>query len=170
MYNSSAVERAKANIEQNFATVVIVEHIELSLLVLESSLPSYFRGVVAEYKKGGAGGVRTRSNTAVHQPLDTLTPAESSFVRALLGLEYELYTFAVSFLARRAKACGFSTTSLNYTPPVAPARISSPLSSFHPFFVNMHESYSSLTDESRVGMSWTPKQEFGPRLRRQSQR
>ena len=103
---------ATANLERNFAAVVVVERMLESFEVLEAALPHLFRGLVKAYRGGGGGGgagaeVHARANVADKASQGDIAPELKAFVMAnpLLTLEYDLYRFAEQRLSDQANVC-----------------------------------------------------------------
>jgi len=100
------LQRAKANIENNFAVVVIVEDMLLSFQVLEATLPRLFHGLVRQYRTASDGSAMHSRANKHSDHAGSLTTTETDFVMTQLKSEYDLYRFAQSRLQRQASDCG----------------------------------------------------------------
>ena len=102
---------ALANVERDFAAVVVVEEMLKSFLVLEAALPKLFRGLVVKYLEENEGGLRARANSASKASGGAISSEHRAFVmaNANLRLEYGLYNFTVARLHAQERSCGIET-------------------------------------------------------------
>ncbi len=92
--NKAALQRAKANLESQFAVVGVVTDLELSLHVLEAYVPRFFAGAVSVFRRMAAdGGREYMRNRAVRSH-----ELDASALRVLedrLATDIDLFNFAV---------------------------------------------------------------------------
>ena len=101
------LEVATANLENNFAAVVVVERMLESFEVLEASLPKLFNGLVKAYHGSGGSEVHARANVAFKASGGEISSPLKTFVMTNpnLELEYGLYRFAEQRLGDQRRAC-----------------------------------------------------------------
>lgn len=85
--NSWALDKARQNIERHFSVVGVLEDLNMTLTLLEKSVPIFFRGAAAFYHKEGLHENRNRSGPS------KVAPWTRDMLRRNLSLEYELYEF-----------------------------------------------------------------------------
>ncbi|KAG1652692.1 Heparan sulfate 2-O-sulfotransferase pipe [Nymphon striatum] len=91
--NRNALEQAKYVLDKKYTTVGITEHYNMSLIVLEKLLPSYFNGVVRIYNDENV-------DKNVIKRADVFKQVKKE-LKANMTIEYELYEFAKQRLIRQ---------------------------------------------------------------------
>ncbi|OQV24958.1 putative Heparan sulfate 2-O-sulfotransferase pipe [Hypsibius exemplaris] len=84
----NALSRAKQNVEKHFAVVGILEDLDMSLQVLEQTLPAYFAGAVDLYASNPDHVVNKGKNR-----VDRVSEEVKQIIRANLTAEYDFYDF-----------------------------------------------------------------------------
>lgn len=101
--NPWALQKAKNNIERYYAVVGVVEELNITLRVLEASLPRFFKGAVEVYN---TLSVRKNQNHQKEHVAEDLKAA----LKANLTSEYELYHFVVQRLYRQYRELQLNLT------------------------------------------------------------
>ena len=86
--NPLALQKAKHNVDKNFAVVGLLEHMEETMAVLEHNLPRFFTGAGEAYRQQG-GEVRNK-NTVKNR---NISEAVRHTLQTRLSSEYELYDY-----------------------------------------------------------------------------
>ncbi|KAG8180166.1 hypothetical protein JTE90_020464 [Oedothorax gibbosus] len=84
--DAGALQKAKQNIERYYAVVGTLEHMNVTLQVLEATLPRFFKGAYNVYRNLG---VHRNQNPHKEQVKEEI----KEILRANLSAEYELYDF-----------------------------------------------------------------------------
>ncbi|XP_065284809.1 uronyl 2-sulfotransferase isoform X1 [Dermacentor albipictus] len=85
--NSWALDKARQNIERHFSVVGVLEDLNTTLALLETSVPIFFRGAAALYRKEGLHKNRNWSGPS------KVALRTREMLRRNISLEYELYEF-----------------------------------------------------------------------------
>ena len=96
----TALQMAKANVENNFAVVGVLELLDESLAVLEHRLPQFFSGLTEEYRRQSEKTKIVNKNLIKSRPI---SEEARSVLRQRLRNEYELYEFVKQKLLRQYK-------------------------------------------------------------------
>ena len=94
----TALQIAKSNVEDNFAVVGVLEHLEESLAVMEHKLPQFFSGLTEEYRRQADKTKIVNKNLIKSRPISEEARA---VLRQRLRNEYELYEFVKQKLLRQ---------------------------------------------------------------------
>jgi len=86
--NPLALQKAKHNVDTNFAVVGLLEHLNETLAVLEHKLPRFFKGVQTLFK---AQGSEVKNANSIKS--SDISAEVKSTLRSRLGSEYELYHY-----------------------------------------------------------------------------
>ena len=96
----TALQIAKSNVEDNFAVVGVLEHLNETLAVMEHRLPQFFSGLTEEYKRQADKTKIVNKNLIKSRPI---SEEARSVLRQRLRNEYELYEFVKQKLLRQYK-------------------------------------------------------------------
>ena len=102
-----ALERAKKNVQNNFAFIGLLEDEALSIKLLEWTLPTFFTGAADVYRKRSADLMR-RSKTS-NKP--HVTDWAKEYLKAQLAPEYELYQLIKRIFYYKIAKLGFEDIS-----------------------------------------------------------
>ena len=91
-----ALQQAKINIESSYKVIGILEHMEITLSVLEHRLPEFFAGVSQLYFNNEKP-IRENEN----QSKENVTNEVKQLLKRNLTNEYELYNFALQRLYKQ---------------------------------------------------------------------
>ena len=93
-----ALKEAKQNIEKSYEVIGVLEHLNITLTVLENKLPKFFAGVSQLY---------FNKKQILHQNenkiKENVKKEVKQHLRANLSNEYDLYEFAVQRLFKQYK-------------------------------------------------------------------
>lgn len=95
--SSVALQLAKHNVENNFAVVGLLEHLEETMAVLENKLPQFFSGLSDTYKDQSKTSSKINKNTVKSSHISDDVRA---VMRQRLSSEYELYEYIKQKLFR----------------------------------------------------------------------
>jgi hypothetical protein len=93
--NAWALQQAKRNIEKSYSVVGVLEHMDVTLRVLQDKLPHFFEGVLQLYYQND--GMRKNENPIK----EDVTLAVKQMLQVNLTNEYELYNFALQRLYKQ---------------------------------------------------------------------
>jgi len=94
--NPLALQKAKHNIDRNFAVVGLLEHLNETMTVLEHKLPRFFNGVQSLYAMQGE---EVKNKNSVKS--STISDSVRQTLKTRLSSEYELYSHVKQKLFRQ---------------------------------------------------------------------